>query len=212
VQRPAYDGPGARAHSSGWGPAVSKDPVGPTNANSASWHGRVEDYARHVTDLRQRGYEGALDRDAKEVAFVRAFEVTTPLALQVLDDLSDWYLCGTGTTSTDNPRRDESGGLKGCWSLSWPLLETDRDRMTGEELPPVRLRAIFPIDWTHPHLALIGPHEDVFAWPFQVVSYGDATRQEAVLRVIAEAEMHDRIYCAVSNWAVLPEGFAKTTS
>jgi hypothetical protein len=180
--------------------------------SNSSWRGRVEDYSRHVTDLRQRGYEGALDREAKEVAFLRAFEIMTPLALRVLDDLSDWYLSGTGTIETNSPARDDKGGLAGTWSLSWPLLRSDRDRMTGEELPPVRLRAIFPIEWTHPHLALIGPREDVFAWPFQVVSSDDATRQEAVLRVIAEAELHDRIYCAVSNWAVLPEGFASYAS
>ncbi len=136
---------------------MNGDAVQPSDADSNWWHGRVEDYARHVTDLRQRGYEGALDREAKEAAFQRAFEITTPLALQVLDDLSDWYLCATGTTSLESPNRDESGGLVGSWSLSWPLLEADKDRMTGEELPPVRLRAIFPIEWTHPHLALIGP-------------------------------------------------------
>jgi len=172
------------------------------------WRGRVQDYARHVADLRQRGYEGALDREGKEAAFLRAFEISTPLALRVLDDLSNWYLCGSGTTQTNRPEREARGGLRGDWALSWPLLEADRDRMTGEELPPVRLRAIFPIDWTHPHLALIGPGEAVFAWPFQVVSHDDAARQEVVLRVMAEAELHDRIYCAVSNWAVLPEGFA----
>jgi hypothetical protein len=172
------------------------------------WRSRVEDYGRHVADLRQRGYEGALDRNDKEAGFLRAFELTTPFAVRVLDDVSNWYLCGTGTTETNRPAREQRGGLAGGWALSWPLLEADKDRMTGEALPPIQLRAIFPVDWTHPHLALIGAREDVFAWPFQVVSVDDAARQEPVLRVMAEAEMHDRIYCAVSNWAILPDGFS----
>ena len=82
---------------------MSGDAVERWEGSNSSWRGRVEDYSRHVTDLRQRGYEGALDREAKEVAFLRAFEIMTPLALRVLDDLSDWYLSGTGTIETNSP-------------------------------------------------------------------------------------------------------------
>jgi hypothetical protein len=175
------------------------------------WRGRVEDYARHVDDLRHRSYEGATRREEKEATFVKAFALTTPLALLVLDDISNWYLCGSGTTTINQPVRDKRGGLVGSWAVSWPLLEADRDRMTDAELPPVSLNAIFPIDWTHPHLALFSGGEPVFAWPFQVASPDDVTRQEPVLRVMAEAELHDRIYCARSNWAVLPQGFGSGT-
>lgn len=172
------------------------------------WRGRVQDYARHLADLRQRTYEGASAREEKEEAFLRAFDVATPVALDLLGDLSRWYLAGTGTAETNRPVRDKSGGLSGGWSVTWPLLEADRNRMTGERLPPVKIVVVFPIDWTHPHLALVRRGEPVFAWPFQVVSSEDAQRQEPVMRVIAEAELHDRIYCARSNWAVLPESFA----
>jgi len=171
------------------------------------WRARVEDYARHVADLRSRSYEGTLDRKDKEEAFVRAFEITTPLARRVLEDVSHWYLAGTGTGATNLPSGDGHGGLAGSWAVTWPLLEADRNRVTGEELRPVCLWAIFPMEWTHPHLALMSGGEPAFAWPFQVTSEDDAARQEPVLRVMAEAELHDRIYCARSNWAVLPDNF-----
>ena len=182
-----------------------------TQDGNGLWRGRVEDFARHVADLRQRGYEGALERAEKEAVFLRAFEITTPLALTVLDDLSDWYLAGTGTTKTNPPVRDNNGGLVGSWAVTWPLLERDSNRITDGPLPPVTLSTVFPLDWTHPHLALMSGGGPVFAWPFQVTSAEDAARQEPVLRVMAEGEVHDRIYYARSNWAVLPENFGSST-
>ncbi|HUC15330.1 MAG TPA: hypothetical protein VMS00_12830 [Acidimicrobiales bacterium] len=181
--------------------------MGVAGDDSELWQRRVKDYSRHVADLRHRTYEGASDRKAKEETFLRAFELTTPLALRVLEDLSNWYLAGTGSTQTNLPSPDGRDGLVGSWAASWPLLEQDRDRTTGRELPPVAICVVFPIDWTHPHLALMGGGVPAFAWPFQVASPEDVARQEPVLRVMAEAELHDRIYCARSNWAVLPEGF-----
>jgi hypothetical protein len=172
------------------------------------WIHRVEDMARHLDDLRTRGYEGALDRKDKEVVFRRAFDLTTPVALRVLEQVNTGYLQGAGRIAANRPESDGKDGLLASWSLTWPLLEKDIDRLTGLPLPPVRLAAVFPIDWTHGHLALLNvspPGSVAFAWPFQVTDAADAERQEVILWAIAEAELHERVFRAESNWRVLPQ-------
>ena len=175
---------------------------------SSPWTDRVEDMARHLQDLRTRGYEGALVRPDKEQVFRRAFDLTTPVAARVLDEVSASYLAHAGRVSINYPATDGREGLIGSWTLTWPLLDNEIDRLTGLPLPPVRLAAVFPIEWTHGHLALlnISPPGDVaFAWPFQVKDDADAERQEVILWAMAEAELHERIFRAESNWRVLPE-------
>jgi hypothetical protein len=176
---------------------------------SELWRDRVRDYKRHVADLRCRGYEGALNRQEKEVLFGHAFAITTPVSIGVLADVRDWYLCGEAVIETNPPADDGHGGSVASWAVSWPLLRHDRDRFTGGLLRPVTLAVVFPADWTHPHIALLqGPERaPAFAWPFQVSSVEDAARQENVLRAVAEAELHDRIFRAETNWAVLPQHF-----
>lgn len=173
------------------------------------WEERVHDYKRHVADLRCHGYEGALIRKDKEALFRRGFAMATPLGISVLQDVRDWYLRGEGTVETNVPAEDGRDGLVGSWTLSWPRLCQDRDRFTGGPLMPVMLAVVFPADWTHPHIALLhaSNREPAFAWPFQVISEDDVRRQEVVLRAIAEAELHDRIFRAQNNWAVLPGEF-----
>ena len=172
------------------------------------WISRVEDMARHLQDLRSRGYEGALERKDKEEVFRRAFELTTPIAVRVLEEVNAGYLAGAGRIATNGPTSDHHDGLIGSWSITWPLLEGDIDRLTGLPLPPVRLAAVFPIEWTHGHLAMLNispPGGVAFAWPFQVKDAADAERQEPILWAMAEAELHERVFRAESNWRVLPE-------
>ncbi len=180
-----------------------------SNTLQSPWIHRVEDMARHLRDLRSRGYEGALDRKDKEAVFQRAFRLTTPIAVRVLEEVNAGYLEGAGRVTTNSPTSDGNDGLIGSWTLSWPLLEADIDRLTGSPLPPVRLAAVFPIEWTHGHLALLNiplPNSVAFAWPFQVSDVADAERQELILWSMAEAELHERVFRAQSNWRVLPEG------
>jgi hypothetical protein len=42
------------------------------------------------------------------------------------------------------------------------------------------------------------------AFPLQVVSAEDAARQEPILRLLAEAELHERTYQSDLNWRILP--------
>jgi hypothetical protein len=178
----------------------------------ATWQERTVDYRRHIEDLRSRSYEGAKSREEREETFYRAFELVAPVAEQVLTELNCWFLRGSGEVTTERPVRDASGGLDGFWSVSWPLQRQSINRFTQEPLEPVAIHAIFPrrpslgMEWTHPHLALLRPgcKEGIAAaWPLQVTSSEDAVRQAPILRVLAEAELHERTFLADLNWRLL---------
>jgi hypothetical protein len=176
------------------------------------WKGRIIDYARHVADLRARSYEGAISRDDREKMFCRAFDFVTPVADRVLRDLNDSFLSCSGRIRTMIPARSNAGGLIGSWELTWPLLEQAKSRFDQTPLEPLAIHAIFALaptgamQWTHPHFALLrsGCREGLAAaWPMQVTSAEDAWRQEPILRVVAEAELHERTFLADSNWKLL---------
>ena len=190
-------------------PSISRASSG----SRLNWPERVQDYRRHIRDLQTRSYEGAIERSEREEVFLKAFAFTTPVAQRVLDDLSKVFLKGTGQFAVHPPERiPDEGGLLGRWTLDWPQLRTARSRFTGQPLAPITLNVIYPImatgtmQWTHPHLALLRPevpHRMAAAWPFNVLSVEDAERQEPILRVLAEAEMHERTFEADVNWRVL---------
>ena len=130
------------------------------------WTRRVEDYLRHVKDLQNKYYEGAVSRADREALFMKAFDFTTPVARRVLDDLNVNFLKGTGDSTVQRPTSDGEGGLIGSWSLVWPLLHRAVSRFDGKPLEPLAVTAIFPLKtsgampWTHPHLALRRPGID----------------------------------------------------
>jgi hypothetical protein len=186
--------------------------------DAAAWFdARREDWHRHVVDLQDRGYEGAMERADKELVFQRAFALTTPVAERVLRTLDAAYLGGRGTIDARVPvpvspeellgaGREPTGGLLGAWHLTWPELEQARNRLDGHLLPAVEIFAMFPSDFTHPHLALCDlsrPRRWVACWPFQVSEPSDAERQEGVLAAIAEADMHERTFVGDLNWKLL---------
>lgn len=172
---------------------------------------RAEDTARHIADLGSGTYEGAESRSAREEIFRRAFDLTTPVALDVLESVSQSILHGTGRCAARSLESDGRDGLWGRWELTWPLLEQAQDRITNLSMPPVRIAAIYPIDFSHGHLALLranDPPEPILAWPLQVTDQRDAERQRPILWAIAEGEVHERIFRANTNWRVIPESEA----
>ena len=183
------------------------------DGSESIWQRRIQDWLRHVKDLQTRTYEGAPSRPEREKVFRAAFELVTPVARRVLEDINSFYLERTGELTVRPLANDGECGLIGGWSLNWPLLKAATSRFTGEPLEPLTLFAIFPLiptgamQWTHPHLALLRsgrPDGIAAAWPLQVTSPEDAERQEPVLRVLAEAELHERTYLADVNWRILP--------
>jgi hypothetical protein len=126
--------------------------------------------------------------------------------VRVLEKANHLLLSGTAALSTRLPEPDGANGLVGSWGLSWPLLETARNRFTGKPLPPVEIVAMYPEGFTHAHLALydIGePRSWIAAWPLQVTTAEDADRQEPILWAIAEAEIHERTFAGDLNWRLL---------
>lgn len=179
---------------------------------NGDWMARRTDYMRHVQDLRSSSYEGALARPDREAVFCHAFDLVTPVAQRVLADLNQTFLNNSGQIRVLAPARVPEGGLIGSWEVSWPALEQAKNRFDGSPVGPLALSAVFPLTatgqmlWTHPHFALLRPCcRDGFAcaWPMQVLSPEDARRQEPVLRVLAEAEMHQMTYLSDLNWRVL---------
>ena len=183
------------------------------NDRAFNWHSRVVDYQRHVHDLRARNYEGAVSREQREEVFRKAFDFTTPVAEHVLAEMNDLFLAGTGNVKAIRPARTEEGGLVGSWELTWPLQQKAKNRFDQSPLQPVALHAVFPLTptlamaWTHPHFAMLRAccHDGLAAaFPMQVVSEEDAWRQEPILRVLAEAELHERTFLADLNWKLMP--------
>jgi hypothetical protein len=166
----------------------------------------IDGIERHLEDLRQNAYEGAsgVDRQARYVA---AFELLTPVAVDVLQQMTVSLLRGKGEVSVRAPGPDGDGGSIGSWLLTWPELSTSTSRFTGERLQPVTISAVFPPGFTHPHIVAGGPvnprAESLNAWPMQVTSAQDAEQQRPLLWAIATAEVHDRIY--QSSWRVIPQ-------
>jgi hypothetical protein len=172
------------------------------------WQLRIEDMKRHLSDLEHDSYDEAKDRASRDDVFRRAFGLLTPLAVQVLEDMNEWLVNDMGTVSVNEPVPDGDGGINGSWTLTWPKLEAAVNVHNDEPLRPVTIDAVYPGHWTHGHLARLhaGLPAEVTAWPMQVGTEEDASRQEPILRAIAEAELHERVYQANGDWRmVLPD-------
>lgn len=160
---------------------------------------------RHLDDLREDRFEGASGARRHD-RYIAAFELLTPVAIGVLQEVNALLLRGTGDVSVRAPEPDGADGWIGSWLLTWEQLSAARNRMTGTALPPVMISAIFPAGFVHPHLVAGGrvdPRADsISAWPMQVASAEDAEGQRQLLWAIAVAEVHDRIY--QSSWRIVP--------
>jgi hypothetical protein len=166
----------------------------------------IDGIERHLEDLRENAYEGASGAD-RQARYVAAFELLTPVAVEVLQQVNTALLRGKGEVSVSAPGSDGGGGSIGSWLLTWPELSKSTSRFTGERLQPVTISAVFPPGFTHPHLVAGGPVDpraaSLNAWPMQVTSPEDAEQHRPVLWAIATAEVHDRIY--QSSWRVIPQ-------
>lgn len=153
--------------------------------------GWIDGVRRHVDDLRENTYEGA-SGGAREARYHAAFELLTPAATGVLEEVNALLLRGAGDVSVWAPEPDGRGGLIGSWVLAWPALSEARSRMTGKALRPVTISAVFPPGFVHPHLVAGGPvdprAESITAWPMQVTSAEDAEEQRPLLWAIVASE------------------------
>jgi hypothetical protein len=166
----------------------------------------IDGIQRHLKDLRGDAYEDASgpERDRRYEA---AFELLTPIAVDVLQQINAALLRGTGDVAVWPPGPDGHGGSVASWVMTWPELSQSTNRMNGSVLQPVTISAIFPAGFTHPHLVAGGPVNQraasLVAWPMQVTSRQDAEHHRPVVWAIATAEVHDRIYQA--SWRIIPQ-------
>ena len=154
---------------------------------------------RHLADLRAMTYEGAVGREAQQRTFQEATRLLGPVVEEVLGELNERLLLGSGTISRDTA--DSQGdGAAVAWSLSWPDQRAAIVRATGEPLAPISVVARLRPSHIHGHLggSYFGD------WPLQIVSAEDARRQAPVVLAIAEAELHQRIFDAGGNWRLVP--------
>lgn len=158
------------------------------------------DFFRHLDDLRTNLYEGASTAAERESVFRSAVQHLSPLVLRLMEEFNRDYLDRTGEALHIPPQDDRSGGLVAEWQLSWPAQREAKLRFRERPVPPIRVLAVFPKGWTHGHLAAPLGGE----WPLQIKSDEDALRQESLVRIILEGELHQRIYEASSNWRIVP--------
>lgn len=156
------------------------------------------DLIRHLDDLRARTYEGAESRADREATFERAVQLLSPVVMTELDLTSARFLDGTGDVSYEPTGDDGAGGRGARWALSWPDQRRARDR-SGGGLQPIWLIAKMTATNLHGHLSGSRAGD----WPMQITSSSDAERQQPLLRIIIESELHQRIFDAGGDWRIV---------
>lgn len=166
----------------------------------------IDSLRRHLQDLEADAYEGATGH-ARDARYAATFDLLSPVATDVLQEINASLLRGAGGISVRPPGPDGGGGKVGSWVLTWPGLSEATNRFTRKPLEPVTISAVFPAGFTHPHLVAGGRVDpwaaSIVAWPMQVTSRQDAEGYQPVLWAIATVEVHDRIY--QSSWRVIPQ-------
>ena len=177
---------------------------------------RLEDWQRHLSDLRDLTYEGRLERDEREETFKSAVELLSPVVYKVLEEFNNVMLEGTGSIEWRPVGSDGDEGLVSMWILSWPQQQAAKRRTGGvlakddeptqppvlketdqEGIDPIIVRAFMPkqgiVGWLHGHIsgAYTSPNS---MWPLNVTTPKDAERQAIVLWMIAEGEFHRCTY------------------
>ena len=177
---------------------------------------RLEDWQRHLADLRDLTYEGQVEREDREQVFRSAVELVSPVVQGILQEFNETMLDGTGTIEWRPVMSDGDDGLVSMWILSWPQQQTAKRRTGGvlakddeptqpPVLPetdplgidPIIIRAFMPkqgiVGWLHGHISggYTSPNS---MWPLNVTTPADAERQSIVLWMIAEGEFHRCTY------------------
>jgi hypothetical protein len=151
---------------------------------------RRTDLEHHLDDLRTRSHEGRTSWEEKAALFAEEVDRLDPYVLQALQELSQDWLDGTGEISRTDTSDDPEGHLVTRWSLSWP-----DQQAAGIE--PVQIAARYAPGRLHPHLGATRARD----WPMTVLDGADAARQLPLLRLLAESELHQRIFDA--DWRVV---------
>jgi hypothetical protein len=146
---------------------------------------------RHCEDLRDGTHAGVADRADKEQVFTRTAELLDPVARQVLAEVDEHLLAGSGRITDGGLVRTPDGTLSRTWTLSWP-------EQVERGIGPVALTAWFGGAFHHPHLRGATVHD----WPLNVYDEADARELVPVLRGIVTADVHNLVFQA--DWRIIP--------
>ena len=143
----------------------------------------VDALLRHFGDLRDGTHGDAVSRQGKERLFAEAVGLLDPYARQVLAEMNEAMLHGTGEVRAGGVQRTADAGLVAKWTLWWP-----EQRETGIE--PISLVAHYGRGFHHPHLrgATVGE------WPLNVFTDAQAAAEVPTLRAIATADLHNLVF------------------
>lgn len=160
---------------------------------------REEDLFRHLTDLRNRSYEGAVGREETVVRYREACRLLSPVVEDIMGVMSARLLGGLGRVDREETDT-ESDGMAVSWKLRWPDQELARVKATGAPLEPVTVVGRLRPAHIHGHLggSYFGD------WPMQIGTPADARRQAPLLVSIIEAELHQRVFEAGGAWRLIP--------
>lgn len=151
---------------------------------------RESDLRRHLDDLRTRSHAGRTAWEDKAQLFGEEVDRLDPVVRQALGELSDTWLAGEGTVTRTDTADDPEGHLVTRWSLRWPDQE-------AAGVAPVQVAARFAPGRLHPHLGATRARD----WPMAVDDAADAARQLPLLRLLAESELHQRVFEA--DWRIV---------
>ena len=147
------------------------------------------DLERHLDDLRTRSHAGHSDPAEQLALFAQEVDRLDPFVRQALGELDAAWLDGTGEVARTDSVDDPEAHHVTTWLLSWP-----DQRSAGVE--PVQIAARFA-GRVHPHLGATRARD----WPLDVYDDADAARQLPLLRLLAESELHQRVFDA--DWRVV---------
>lgn len=146
---------------------------------------------RHFTDLRDGRHGDAVSRRDKEALFAESVRLLDPVARQVLGELNEAMLLGTGVVAATGLRTAADAGQLARWSLSWPEQE-----QAG--IQPVLIQAFFGSGFHHPHLR----GGTVADWPLNVFDAVQAAAERPTLRAIIAADLHNLVFQA--DYRIIP--------
>ncbi len=158
---------------------------------------------RHLVDLKERNYHGAVSREEKEKEMARSVALFDPVVGDVLGQANREFLLDTGELRATGVRSEEGGFLAARWTLTWPEQRGTAPvggRGGGAHLAPVEVAVVFPAQMHHPHLC--GSAGGF--WPFNVESAEDAEKLRPTLEAIVGAGLHQRVFEAGGAWQIIP--------
>jgi hypothetical protein len=117
----------------------------------------------------------------------------------VLTETNLGCLANSGEIQFHPAGDDPSSDLISRWTLSWPAQREARSRNEGEQVAPIQVIAKMGRTALHGHVSGARAGD----WPLQITNSDEAEAQEQLVRLIVEAELHQRIFDTDGYWRIV---------